>query len=624
MTYLDERLTQIEGWYRQHIPARLGSRNFIDFVIHNQELARQISDKPLQFRADIPTACTDGENIWMPATYLIDVYFDELGIEPQDQVLAAIACINGSQVHESLHCRLTNCKMDEAIQLNPKAVKYAGENQALMFSIMNIVEDLYIERWCKARFPQLYDFILSKNAILFGERHLDEVKERLQGAELTKGQWLQQAVMLKDRQIHDTMVPMLRVPQAPNLVEDLLLVDRCKLGDPGISDDKQSRVDISARDEQYKERLAVAIKFYEAIMASDLLDDPTQEDKSDQTIDGGEGGGSDAENAATQATPSSMQQAAANSANHGIEENKEHNRVKIHRQGGQIDLSRIGPVQLTDVLEFGLASQVITPDRKWLQLGRSLRYARSINHVQGRPRDVGSSIISGRLAHIAIDGKVLAHRDATGLTRGVPELIILIDSSGSMVGNQVGSRTLLQVVTEAAYGGFLSMLEARLPVAVYAHSTGSNGGKPAPIVAAIAANEMPLTVGGRATTTGDHARRFAALRNMSHSSNMDGIALDYCLHRFTNKPGTKLMMVLSDGQPNGSWYDGAMGIRHTAIVADDARRRGIHVVCGSLVEDVVDDNDEIYGKDFNIIAYGNNLGRAIQQVVSHLAVGASA
>ena len=614
MSHELDQLSLINRWYRGYLPGRLGSRLFAEFVAENGELAKTIHSAKLSFRSDIPTACTDGEQIYMPATYLMPEFFDALGIPPHLHVQAALAAVNGSQVHEALHCRLSPCKIDK--YLEAQHLQSFEQYGKLLIQAFNLVEDLFIERYARDNpsYHALSNFVMLKNVVLFGERQLGLLDEELDNAkELTPLDILRCLSFLKDR------------PVAPLVYGrfDKLGWSRCYEIPEQINSAFLSQFSAA------ESRIKIAIELCEYLQqlqdAGELAQMPELgENGSGDTIVvmiDSDGSGSPEQLAAGE-LPEEILKAIAASINDALEEREQYQRIELARTGGGIDESSIGKVKMIDAMDIRSSSTVsdVAVNHDWLVLGRALRYARSVAHTPGRARDEGTTLLANRLAHILIDGKVLAYRDASKMKRGVPETIMLLDGSGSMRGHHVSSKrqSLWEYVVTCALGGFTSMMQAHMPCAVYSHTTyGDYDTKPGPVVYGIAAFEMPLTT-ERPQITGNAKQRFQKVLQAASNSNYDGLAIAHVGKRFTSRPGSKLLIVMSDGQPAGSNYSGEHAIRHTIRCVNDLRRQGVSVICVSLVSEVVDNNNEIYGKEFNVHAYGGQLEAAIREIVSHI------
>lgn len=151
---------------------------------------------------------------------------------------------------------------------------------------------------------------------------------------------------------------------------------------------------------------------------------------------------------------------------------------------------------------------------------------------------------------------------------------MLVDVSGSMVGGGLDTAQELANVMMACL-----RTQKGVRTRVRAHSTGldSSGGSSCKIY--------------RIWEPGDPDTRIGLLSTVPHGSNYDGFAIDWCAQELdaTAQPGeSKLLIVLSDGLPAGSFYDatratsvhygGAPAMEHMLRLSTEWGRRGVHVV----------------------------------------------
>jgi hypothetical protein len=286
------------------------------------------------------------------------------------------------------------------------------------------------------------------------------------------------------------------------------------------------------------------------------------------------------------------------------------------KSSGRAPASR--PILVKDVYQVARPTKSIEPDRDWREFAKYLRFARQQKTTPGIARDSGGRIVKNRLARILTDGKVLAYRDLSRLLRGKPEVILVIDASGSMQNARGAGESLFDRVTRAAEGMFESLMGAGIPTAVYAHTSWSSPGRgDDPLLVQVAAFRMPMFT-TQPLTHGDYAQRFNALTGIRTSQNYDGYILEKVADQFTDVPGTKLLVMLSDGTPMGGGYHGDTADKHTQDAAIAARRKGVHVLSVSLVAGVVKANDKIYGSRYNLSGYGDSLNPTLQDLAMTL------
>ena len=80
------------------------------------------------------------------------------------------------------------------------------------------------------------------------------------------------------------------------------------------------------------------------------------------------------------------------------------------------------------------------------------------------------------------------------------------------------------------------------------------------------------------------------------------------------------MFVLSDGKPQGRGYSGSAAAQHTKDMIEKARSTGVEVISLSVVSEVVWDNNNIYGRDYNVDVSQDNAVEELRKMVTDIAV----
>lgn len=243
----------------------------------------------------------------------------------------------------------------------------------------------------------------------------------------------------------------------------------------------------------------------------------------------------------------------------------------------------------------------LTVDRRFLVVGRILKLLRSKNITPGIPRKWGSRILATRLTRLAMDNKVFGGPVERRVKTDV-ECVLLCDLSGSMQRDKRYIKALA-----AAWGAYTSLAENRIPIAVLGHTSLQEQGKDTPVIYKIASN-------GLGFRTSNVRYQFQQAVGIETNNNFDGFAIEEAATFFTkHSKADKILIVLSDGLPHGYGYPTEHGVEHTKGVLRNLRKQGIHIVALSLVADVMDNNNKIYGEDFNFPAYRN-----LEQVLADL------
>ena len=280
------------------------------------------------------------------------------------------------------------------------------------------------------------------------------------------------------------------------------------------------------------------------------------------------------------------------------------------------------PVLFSDVMdEFVASDNQLIPDREFYKLGTIMRVARENKKFGGIQRNEGTIINKMSLHRIITDDKIFQKKDAKKKKTGNPEVIFLIDVSGSTMWGSSRNKSLLDNIIEATMGSFESLQKAKVPCSVYAHTTRNrnfNDDGDCSVIYGVAAFEMPLMNSKTIVSTPNWRERFNTLIFVDHNANADGTAIDFVSKRFTKRDGTKIVIVLSDGRPTlapiGCSADNS---EYARIMVEAVRKQNIGVVSISLKSDVVSNNNKIYGEKFNVPAFQNlndNMRRLVREI----------
>lgn len=648
--------------YGNIVPRNITSPSFKYFVTRADSLASTIqghvgmrdprTKTRFEFSATSPTAFTDGERIVLPAIYLLPNFYDVMRIEPAYYPDAALACVNGSQIHEALHIVLTDfsaldnfgSKLVEEDRVNGTSYsQYIGQ----IWSIGNLIEDIYIERSEYIhRFPPMFrDILALKNMVFFNNDVMIDAVEMF----YEKQDMESVIALLAFYKLHDVydsndgIDSILRniSPKLAKVADTMLYaVDESYMATTTESalGSTEARLDYAfmifkllmddANGEEYEPKAGTK-GMDAALMAMAAI---LQAMKSD----GGEDDGGDGESSHDAEIDKLIEQLLdevdpdgtnrkliAATVNRMLEESyeelqQEHsvqnsieNKIRVPKYVNE-DIS----AEIDDRPRFKLHK-----DARWAKFSEFLKYATQDKHAPMIPSDEQGQIISANIARIAIDNRILG-LGKLKKQRGVPEIIVLLDMSGSMHGkaSKAPYTSLIQEAASAAWGLYMSCERGRVPIAVYGHTSKQPGYKP--VIFNIAAYNMPLTNRNIIQTTNNPTAKFEAVARHDMVVNYDGIAIDFVSRRFTEKPGTKLLLVISDGEPSGNGdYDGGGALDHTIYEIKEARKRGVNVFALSVSSGVVYSNNRIYGQKYNVDASRGNLDQEMQRFVMQLISG---
>lgn len=649
---LQDAMNFVYGWYESTLPRFLDSAGFISFAIRSRELAKRISPKTPMELTKRSSAWTDGEKLYLPTGYLLPAFYRSMGIPREDDSVAAIAAINGSQIHEALHCSLG------LFNWRRVADEYARDQKGLLsqdsrerisshelakvqnikgFNIcLNLIADVAIEAACEEIYPILYDFVICKNELLLGNRMIPYAIESL--AEDSKIDNTLETLFLTK---NVNSAELLKTEQ-PNLEKYINIIEKARNSDAAnyadvinigyelykalVNGEDSSGQEFSESSSDSDEMKPDTTSSMEKAMMRAIISALTN---GEIDMDGGELGDSD---------PKSSEKGDKNEAEierivqsfdkeMDKEKDKDSPPVKIdYKALGDVG-KNIREVHLVDINEWhGLTASPLDPVTKWKSFGNYLKYARHETKNRGVAKDHGRRLLKHRLSHLITDQKLFITPTDVGTKRGQPEVIILVDVSGSMHSGRVQNDSgryvnLLTAVVNASHGMHISLMNASIRNIVVAHTTSNSlpgAQSHGPIMYGIAAYDMPF-FSSYSRTTGDTAVRFGKALNIDCNENYDGIAVQKAGTLFTSSLSTKVLIVLSDGQPSAPYYSGSSALNHAKDSATLVRKKGIAVISMSLTEGVMDTNNAIYGKKNNIAAYGANFNKAMTGIVQMIA-----
>lgn len=581
-----------KSWYGEYLPETLGA-SFQRFAAASATIAERIADAPIKILKEAQTASTDGQTIFLPGFYFTSEFYDKLGHTNVYQKPAiAISTINGSTIHEALHILLSHCDMRDQVAHDERA-KELIETNAGFRTILNLVEDLFIEHYGSFAFSRLFNFVRSKNVIIFST---NELLSRIATFDEEANQTNLLNVMLcRKNTNNDELEEWGRFQPFVDAFE------------------KAKDLDITS-----EQRVELALKIF------DMFESEEQQEEVNFSSD--DRFGSDNTNERGDFNPESdfideeeMRQLINSTYLQLVEAIKEFEEaasklVRTEYEEALNALDRIPGLVYEDLTQRYNSTGRPTLSKEFNSFAQSFRYLYEEKNTLGRPNDTGTKIVKQRLHRILTDNKVLAYHDSKSVVRGKPKVIVLLDASGSTSGR------LWEEERKAAYGSFLSMQRAGISIAMYAHtSKGAHYSTQTPCIYGIAAHNMPLGKSNRLTNTSNVNARFAALHGLELKENFDGFAIKFVSECFPSNPGTNLLIVLSDGHPlGGSAYSGPKAMDHTKAVINEVRNRGTKIISISLVEYVYEANNMLYGKEFNVKAWNGQLEKSLQTIMLSL------
>lgn len=600
-------------WYK-NVKVPNTDSAFASFTAKFSGIINMISGVEVEVSSEMPYAATDGKKIYIPTTYFLDEFYELFGWPNGSQHIdnfMKLATINGSSIHEAMHVIRTGkyCEKDKFAALDKVAKQYF-ENHEAFGTLVNIVEDIHIEEYGRLFYQSVSKFLDDKNDILFPPFLLEEFELELTVSSIINFMsFFKNTKTIKsgDSRINDLEPYINKLMEARN---------------PGL---------------EIKERLQIAIDIWEMFANDDdvekdekAMQQPSsdgddeksqQQKKGEKNLKGTSsqsGNGNEDKimkvfvEASEAADKQAKMKAIESSHNKQIEIESMNKFDKFTAETFGVDEFNVDYIDVMDSKFKRYATfstELVISDDRFLKIGRFLRYARQQKTTPGRPRNIGTQVNRNQLHRIATDGKVLQFKDHRSMKKGKPQVVFLIDLSGSMRWNSMYARVL-----KASKGAFESLMRAGIPCAIYAHTTSEK----TCLVYGISSFQMPLGQDGKIRTTTDFEARFNKAIQTDKRENADGFAINHVSKCFKSTPGTKILYVLSDGSPNAPGYRGRDADNHTSLSASIARENGIQTYSMSLVSDVVDDNNNIYGKEYNYDLSGENLDHVFREIVKSM------
>ena len=254
---------------------------------------------------------------------------------------------------------------------------------------------------------------------------------------------------------------------------------------------------------------------------------------------------------------------------------------------------------------------------------RNLFMERTMDIEKSQPCRTGISLIPQRIPRIVTDQKMFSPLPDE-LTERPSEVLILLDFSGSMAADvekkfkfpsDAHYTTLIGAVSGVGYSLITGLARANVQTQLFAHTT-----KQYLIEDKENCVRRESCVVIKLCDTFSHRNNFVeiSLGSMINTqNNQDHNAITECARHFvTDESGARTLVVLSDGWPTGAGYDGhGDALRKTRDAVNKLRERGITVYSLSLIDEVIRNNDKIYGEKWNIKLNATPLQSMLDELV---------
>lgn len=549
-------LSFTEKWYGGRIPRTIN--DFIKWGINSTQIVHTICGLDviqLSTQSSPHTIYNEKEsryNVFFPLSMFSLKFYDLFDIVDEDKLLAAVSIYNGFSVHEGLHVSIFNQQGKKPIDYlisDYLSDKYKGEHKFihhnLFMGCLNLIEDLYVSIYGEQNYPHLMPFLEMLEDITTNETLLDDlhtsVLSKLYVWRNTKSRGnpafgdLVKYVEILEKVVYENSLGK-RFDIAYSLYELL-----------------EKNDDFQPNDQKLQNSFYVVAENKKALQ-SELDLDLYKLDKKIEKI----------------------------AAESGAK-----NLIVSDEVGNDFELEKINTVYqyVDDVGKYHHASSLSvkfeTTD-KWETLTRNLLIQDLEQLKYNLPKKTGVELLPDELYRLGTDSKVFGQRSAFKRKRIKPQVMLLIDHSGSM-------GDLSETVVKETYNLASTLLKLRFQVLIYAHTTDGTDC----LVIGVFDSQKPL---GKFSLKD----ALSSLLLIKKRNNDDGLAIRYANTRFLNNNQPKILVVLSDGLPQGIDYEGERACSHTQQEIVKARLSGTKVFSVSLVEGVERANDVIYGESYNI------------------------
>ena len=586
-------LTTVWRWYEGRIPP-LRTAAFYRFIANAGQFIGYVTHDPQPTRVlfgDVPTAAVDIEHrkIRLPYWALTPELYHTLDssiprLPEEDYPAAATGVVTGLLVHEGLHLLLSKSDPMKII-LNhrryPEFQRMGYPQRKALLSLNNILEDLFIEHYGLSKPYGLFLEVL--HDLMFSEAYRDTC---------------QRDFAEEPNAIH--ILRLLNAYRNPRLRDSLDLPDETRqVLEKALTTSDRVECAFTLYD-IYRELFEQATRDDSRQFpsgTSERWDAPNEPDTNDR----GEEVNAKLRCTVCQTVDRSLNEAGLRK--YELDDALTNSTMYRRQEPDHYD-DRIPPVQEKDILDAGVrAPDAVQAAPEFRNLGHLFKLLRSKNITYGPPMDHGRRIVSTRLARLATDQKIFG-LPVERTQKDEREVILCGDISGSM-------NLLLRPLISAMKGAYLSLRECNIRCMAYVHTTDwdttnwTNQYK---------VPRLWFVADNTSTYVED---RFSLPLVVPHCETYDGAVIQYLGRKFSPRNSTKVLIMLCDGEPNCGWYTGQEAQVHTRRAVQDLRRQGIIVLVLSLNDDVMESNDFIYGKAFNINA-SHAIDAALRRVLEPL------
>lgn len=460
-------------------------------------------------------------------------------------------------------------------------------------SIANTVEDLYIEKYVERHIPNFRQLLYNMNDMLFTDDMILERRNRISGE---KPKSMEEAYYTIEYAISFKRHNYLFIPRSDferTLYEMYVSV-------------------FNMDDVEERKKLVYAIY--------DFIFDPEQQeqDSEGEGEEDGDSGFGDGEGEDGDVSPNAVM------ATFGKDGKPVVFVPSRQYQRDEIDNSETDPVYHVEVSEH---KDIFVERVKPVADGAHVRFTdmdfselAAIENARGAVRSVvGAPAYSGKtikhLHRAGGDGKIFGELKLDGhrVGKGSPEVVFLLDFSGSMrgsmgaMGSGRGSKVEFALSVAVAINNALGKTKTKF--SILGHTTTYRGYKYGLLMVEL--KSMNEIVGDE-----EMRRRCKSVHaSIKYSGNADGAALIYAAKDFSKSSGDKVLFIVSDGQPaedftgyyvdngipEGQLRDSYYGImENVSTIAKHLRGKGIKLFSASIDSAAVEPCNRIYGEGNNV------------------------
>jgi hypothetical protein len=239
----------------------------------------------------------------------------------------------------------------------------------------------------------------------------------------------------------------------------------------------------------------------------------------------------------------------------------------------------------------------------------------AVRIVRGAPQNKGKTL--NHLHRAMDDGKVFSknYLDGYRANKGAPEVVFLVDLSGSMYGEISakvnGHRTTkIEFALSSIVAFNKSLRGTKTKFSIIGHTTIAKHTKYGSTAGLLIVNFKGFN---EVVSDDEMLKRTKAVNGcVQYSGNADGAALLYAKNLFSSGGHDKILFIVSDGQPaenftdqykvKGLTLDGCYGIvEDVREIAKFIRRGGVKLFSASIDYAAIDPCNTIYGRENNVM-----------------------